>query len=576
MHVETELLLTTAQANLERLAADLAARGGTNARELRADYFDTPDFAFGRRGIAIVIRHDDRGATESVQQSAPDPSGLHTTTFLEIDAPGDAPDVAPDVARLRDLLPGDVLPEVDLTALERVFRVEGTLRHAMVAPAPGTHIDVSLARGTLVVGDVEEPISEIHLKLREGARAALFELAQKLERRVPLRIERRTRLERALALARGGRHVPVRMLLARVGPLMTASEAFRTICFGCLAHLNANREGLLADQDPEYVHQMRVALRRLGSAFKVFSPVLPAHALQPPVADIRWLTQALGPLRDCDVFIENCMAPLTSQLQGHRGLRTFERACARRREALQRAAARAVGSRRYQRFVLGLSAWLSSDDWHSLVEPEAARALRLPVTAYARSALTRRHKRVVERGRGLSHLSAAKLHRLRVATKKLRYAATFFAGLYPDRRTGRPLGVLGDLQDALGGMNDCAVAERLIKEMRAASRGAMLDDAEELLSSWNAAALTRHREHLRHTWKTFRVTDRFWDKQDEPDTVAARGGRRHVARHGAQAHGEGQAAGEEDGRLAQRQPAARKTRRRERSPARPRNRARAH
>ncbi len=573
MHVETELLLTTAQANIERLAADLAGRGGTGARESRADYFDTPDFAFGRRGIAIVVRHDERegGATESVQQSAPDPAGLHSTTFLERAAPGDAP----DPERLKELLPADVA-DVDLTTLQRVFQAECALRHAVVAPAPGTRIDVCLVRGTLAVGDVEEPISEIHLKLREGARSSLFDLAQKLERRVALRMEPRTRLDRALALARGGRHAPAKMPLARVGPLMTAAEAFRTICFGCLAHLNANREGLLADEDPEYVHQMRVALRRLGSAFKVFSPLLPAHTLQPPVADIRWLTQTLGPLRDCDVFVENCLSPLTSQLQGHRGLRTFERACARRREALQRAAARAIGSRRYQRFVLGLSAWLTSDDWHTLVEPDAARALRLPVSGYARSALSRRHKRVMERGRGLSHLSAAKLHRLRVATKKLRYAAVFFSTLYPERRASRLLGVLGDLQDALGGMNDCAVAERLIKEMRAASRGAMLDDAEELLSSWNAAALARHREHLRDAWKSFRVTDRFWDGQDEPHTVAARRSRRHLARPGAQAHGEGQAAGEEDGRVAHRPPAARKTRRRKRSATRARNGASAH
>lgn len=556
----------------------------TPARRLRATYFDTSDLALGRAGVALVIHHDERGRMQSVRRALPDRAGLHYRTRLDAPIAGDTP----DVALLREAH-SDELPDVDEASLREVFHVEGLRRVFTVTPSPGARVDVSLSSGAIIAHDAEEPLAEVRLTLRAGLPAALYELALKLDRRVPLWLERRTRLERGLALARGGRRVPVRVPLPRVAPLMTSAEAFRAICFACLDHLSANRDGFLADEDPEYLHQMRVALRRLGSAFKVFSRLLPPHVLQPPLGDIRWLTQSLGPLRDCDVFTENCLTPLASQLAGHRGLHALQRACARRRERLQRDAARAVRSRRYQRFVLGLSAWLASDAWQTLVDADTARALRQPAERYARAALRRRHARVLQRGRGWSHLSAAKLHRLRVAAKKLRYAAGFFAELYASegggggQRTRRLLGVLEDLQDALGGMNDCAVADRLIRELRAAApSGAMLDDAVELLTSWNAAALARHRERLRAAWKALRTTERFWAARrgrngtHAPDSVATRGSRGRLARPGAAADRAGKAPGEEDGRMARGRAAAGLPRRGQRGAPRARNRPRAH
>lgn len=579
--VDTELLLTTAPASLERLAGELAPRGAP-ALALRAVYFDTPDLALGRAGVALVMRRDDRGCTQSIRYALPSRAGLNAWRRTDTPVATDTP----DVGALRPVHGADI-PDIDDLPLHEVFRVECLRRVIPVTPSPGIRVDVSLSTGSITAAGSVEPLTEVRLTLRAGPPAALYELALTLDRRVPLWLERRTRLERGLALARGGRRVPVRVPLPRVAPLMTSAEAFRAICFACLDHLNANRDGLLADEDPEYLHQMRVALRRLGSAFKVFSRLLPPHVLQPPLGDIRWLTQSLGPLRDCDVFAETCLTPLASQLHGHRGLHAMQRACAKRRERLQRDAARAVRSRRYQRFVLGLSAWLASDAWQTLVDADTARALRQPAERYARAALGRRHARVLQRGRGLSHLGAAKLHRLRVATKKLRYAAGFFAELDAGegggQRARRLLAVLEDLQDALGGMNDCAVADRMIRELRAtAPRGAMLDDAVELLTSWNAAALARHRERLRVAWKALRATERFWGRRrgrestHAPDSVATRGSRRRVARPGAPADRAGTAPGEEDGRLARGRAAPGLPRRGQRGAPRARNRPRAH
>ncbi|MGB7543712.1 MAG: CHAD domain-containing protein, partial [Burkholderiales bacterium] len=154
--------------------------------------------------------------------------------------------------------------------------------------------------------------------------------------------------------------------------------------------------------------------------------------------------------------------------------------------------------------------------WSSLLALDAARALRGPVRQCALAALARRYRQVCRRGRGLPRLRAAELHRLRIAAKKLRYAAMFFAPLFPGRHAAAMLAALEALQDTLGGIHDCATATRLIEEARTNARGALLREAQALLASRNDAALADHRRQLKAGWKAFRAADRFWEREGTP------------------------------------------------------------
>jgi len=75
---------------------------------------------------------------------------------------------------------------------------------------------------------------------------------------------------------------------------MTPPEAFRAVCTACVQHLEGNRYGALAGADPEYLHQIRVALRRLRTAFDVFADALPGPAAAELLGELRWLRRALG------------------------------------------------------------------------------------------------------------------------------------------------------------------------------------------------------------------------------------------------------------------------------------------
>ena len=258
------------------------------------------------------------------------------------------------------------------------------------------------------------------------------------------------------------------------------------------------------------MHQARVALRRLRSGMGAFKKLFPAEMLEPRAKLVREMAGTLGSAREWDVFAEHTLAPVMQQFPGHRGLAALERACARLRLAANRTAQRALASRRYQFLVLGLGAWLGEEPWRSAASGKTRRAWELPVRDHAVGVLDRYYRRLLKRGRGLGGLSLPRLHRLRIAAKKLRYAAGFFGPLFSRRRSKPMLDALNALQDVLGAISDCAAAPALIHAATAAARGPLRQEARLIVGHWNGAMLEDRRRELKRVWRTLRECDRFW------------------------------------------------------------------
>lgn len=500
------LTLSTTPARLERLATEPIEGAGPAgcAQRRRAVYWDTARLALWRRGIALAVERD---GSEWFQRIEFVGQAL-ARTLSRSDAAQALAGAEPDVSRLAD---PQARAAVRSAALTPIFRVEFERRVRELAPAQDSVIELRLDRGAILAGRRRERLCEIELEAKRGAAWRLYEAALALETLAATDLETRSRAERGYALVRGTGSGPVKADPAVVREAMTAIEAFREICLTCVAHMNANRAGMLAGTDPEYLHQMRVALRRFRSAFSVFSRLLPRQATRAPVEEIRSLARALGPARDWDVVMSTMLDPLARQLPGHRGLEALRARLQAERARTQAAARRAVRSRRYTRFVLGLLAWLGSEPWNSVLPLAEARALRQPVRAYAVRALARLHRRVRKRGRHLASLDAAALHRLRIAVKKLRYAAQFFAPLFTGGRDARMRAALEALQDALGGINDCATAEQYLRAARARRRAGPGTQAEALVRHWIEAAQREHRRRLKAAWKSFRNAKPYWE-----------------------------------------------------------------
>ena len=173
--------------------------------------------------------------------------------------------------------------------------------------------------------------------------------------------------------------------------------------------------------------------------------------------------------------------------------------------------AEALRAPAYTAFLLRFGRWIETAGWRD----KADRALLdQPLARLAGRLLDKRHARVLKRGRGFERLSDDRLHRLRIALKKLRYAGEFLAAQFPDGRPRPYIKAARRLQDDLGRLNDAAVAERHLSALlRAQPEGAALAalgvGAGQVIG-WHARAREEARARINGDWRAFAAAEPYW------------------------------------------------------------------
>lgn len=273
----------------------------------------------------------------------------------------------------------------------------------------------------------------------------------------------------------------------------TIEQALVRILRHCLAHLRANQPVLLETDEPGGVHQMRVALRRMRSAFGLFKPYLSGARYRALGGEMKWLTAHLEAARDWFVLRNQMVEPVMTATAG--GEETFDALLSRIDNAChegRRAARDAVRSPRYGRFLADIDGWMAQRAWRDAVADESS--FDASMASLAGALLTACRDRMAARGRDFAAQSPAQRHRLRIAVKRLRYATDFFGSLY-DHQAVEPFATrLAALQDSLGYRNDIAVARRLIGASSGA--GAMVLEWHDRVSARSEAELARDVEEL--------------------------------------------------------------------------------
>ena len=224
---------------------------------------------------------------------------------------------------------------------------------------------------------------------------------------------------------------PVQAAPIGLQPGMQVADAFVAVMQSGLGQFTANLAGLMHEADPEYLHQARVALRRLLSALTVFAPALPDAALTRLSEELHWLMGVLGPARDWDVFATQTLPPLLAAKPGS-ALASLARDGEAHRSEARAAMTTAVTSRRLTRLLLEAGRMLLLRPWEQAKGRSAGQ--NAPAATLAEAVLERRHRQLLRRGRHFVELQTAARHRLRIAAKKQRYAAEFSLNSIRPRR----------------------------------------------------------------------------------------------------------------------------------------------
>jgi CHAD domain-containing protein len=316
---------------------------------------------------------------------------------------------------------------------------------------------------------------------------------------------------------------PVSVLAVKAGKValdrkMSARVAFASLARAGLIHLTANERAVLSAAEPEGIHQMRVAIRRLRALLAVFAPHLDADATAFLRRELKWLQRKLGPARDWDVFLFQTLAPLMQRLQHEPGLAAMSDAAFEARRRAYLVVDETFRDRRYARFVMRFQLWLDS------VALEERKAAALPAGKVAAKVLRRRYRKVMKRGRRRD-LADREMHKLRIQVKKLTAAVRFFRPLYRGKRLRRFVKTLVLLQDRLGSLQDAVVGRDLAAGMEASAllpphNGSPpsstvswpLERAAAMVVGFETARIVDDRRRFKEAWPQFAQLKTFWRK----------------------------------------------------------------
>lgn len=414
-----------------------------NACTLDNTYYDTPELKLKARKVAVRTRRQGHQWLQTVKCAAVSTGGLSQRPEWEQAYAGsfdfsqiDAADTAKLLVRHAEAL---------VPVLNTRFRRE-TRRYS---PRDGVSILLMIDTGTITANGRSAPICELELELEQGEALDLLELACALARDLPLMPSDQSKAERGYRLFLNQSLSVLRAEASTISPEQNVLEAFRSQAQACVRQWQANASAALElGHDPEFIHQLRVALRRLRSLLKLFAPALPAEFVAEWNRKLRDNANLFGDARDLDVLHAELLAPVRGdELSDPAGLAQLERIVTDARDNARRLAEHNLDGAAQGRMLLEFSAALLRLPGNALL---AAADLR----TFARLRLERLRRRARRQFHAAAELVPTRLHALRIGIKQLRYGIEFFAPLFSTRSVARYNLDLVRAQTTLGFLQD--------------------------------------------------------------------------------------------------------------------------
>ncbi len=507
--LEQEIKLHVPAASRKAVVAQLSTLSGPRRLRLRAMYFDTVDRRLARQHAAIRLRQEGRRWVQTFKMAGKD---ALSRIELNHSRPGPQLDLSVYAGTPAQAVLDKVQGELVLRYETDVMRLTRQVRTRLGV------VELAYDVGTVRAGTLEILINELEFERVSGKVTALFALAQRWLRQHALVLDARSKAERGDALANADARVQAAPAdkqaavreteIARYwGPVMAGklrldshaapTHALAGISVACYDQIVRNA-ALLAEVDtahlavhagPEHVHQLRVGMRRLRSAWRLFRGWAPE-----PGAELqegaRYYFGEFGAARDADVLGDTVVPAL---LQAGMPPLTIPHGVTVDAAQLARLPA-------FQLWLLDLLAWTVE---LATLEPQEPLA-RLSVQRQAARRLRKWHQRILADGQRFGRLDDAARHDLRKLAKRLRYGLSFTESLFSAQNVKPYKKRLAKLQDVLGEINDLVVARERYAGMTAT------DPQAWFAVGWTTARLTELYKDAETAIGGLGATKPFW------------------------------------------------------------------
>ncbi|MEI7783973.1 MAG: CYTH and CHAD domain-containing protein [Betaproteobacteria bacterium] len=513
---EQELKLYVPESSRAKLERALR-RGAITQTPLRAIYFDTPSRELARQNIALRLRLEGQQWVQTLKTPG---DTLISRLEFKHERSGSELDLSvyqgTQAAMVLERLSQPLLMRYET----RVLRTHRLLR------VPGGLVEIALDQGCIQAGELQLPVQEFEVELKRGSLTALLGCAKKWQHQHALILDLRSKSERGDQLAtlaqklqaQEGQAEDARPEVAQAAvaafwqphlsqpmvlrPEMTAQEALAAVIAACMEQIIRNA-ALLAGVDAcasrerkttEHLHQLRVGIRRLRSAWSLFKGVCELPE-QTAMQSLKELFGQLGSSRDEDVLLQSLWPKL--QAAGQPPLTLDADITPEHPELL-------VRSPRFQAWQLDMLGFIHQPAPLMLPAQTQIEPKRPSLKKVLRLTLQGWHRQVLQQGLRFETLQMDERHELRKRVKRLRYALQFVDALLPRKKIKPYLKRLARLQDLLGQMNDLVVARHRFEALRESQPGAWF------ACGWISAELKSLDANIRSGFGQLAKTDHYW------------------------------------------------------------------
>jgi CHAD domain-containing protein len=335
----------------------------------------------------------------------------------------------------------------------------------------------------------------LELELKSGDPLQLFQLALALLDIVPLEIETTSKAEYGYRLKSPIKPIVHKAQIPNIKEETPVKDAFQSMIWSCLFHLQANVPGAINNSDDEYLHQVRVALRRLRVVLNMAAKFCADEELDSLSKHVAEIGTELGRSREWDVFVNEILPSISKDSDKYEWQRTLARESEKHRRLSHQLVESILRTDDFQRTLLRFGAWMNGAYWSSFRNSDSLlHTSEIILQGYAR--------KIMQRGKSIQEVvNNEQLHKLRIACKNLRYSSELFTSLSGLCFKNNLAKSLAKLQDILGKLNDNTVAILLLEEL---NKGSKIDNMD-LIHRGIMNNYMGHLKEFRKVWKKFRV-----------------------------------------------------------------------
>ena len=459
--------------------------------EITDTYYDAEDWRFYRAGYALRVRKAGSDAEATMKSLSPaegnvrrrreitEPIGDDKPTTLS-KAPG------PVGERIRSLLGGqDTRPMFEVRTSRQKFALlleDDTGESVNGSSANRVRIgEVVLDASEVPIGEGRESAKICRVEVEAGAGTAptpdLRGFVDEMQYALDLKPASISKFETGLYATGLSPRGETEAGPTEIEPTMSLGEVAFAVLRRQFAKMRSHEPGTRIGEDPEALHDMRVATRRMRAAMKVFEGALPERAKWFR-EELRWVAGSLGDVRDLDVQIGRLEAwkneaDKEDSEENSEFLGNILDVMKKRRTEARGRMLEVLDSARYERLEASFGEMLRRGPGaeRELAQVNGHSPEDEPVTSAAPALVSARYRKWSKAARRLDESSPTEsFHDLRKKGKRLRYALEFVSEVY-GKPTEALIKPLKKLQDDLGDQQDAVVAAGTLRELGTTTDG---------------------------------------------------------------------------------------------------------